>query len=561
MPNVRFNRFYRFDELTRILKAYAKEYPNLIHLESIGKSHEGRDVWLVTATNFKSGSDAEKPAFWVDANIHASEVTTSAAALYLIQALVERYKKDTNVRTAMDTRAFYIVPRVNPDGAEWALADKPKVIRSSTRPYPYTDDPIEGLTLGEDLDGDGRILQMRVRDFNGAWKAHPDDPRLMVRRDPIETGGKYYRILPEGRLINYDGAIIKVRAPKEGLDLNRNFPAGWRTEADQRGAGPFPASEPEARNLVEFITRHKNITGTVSFHTMSGVLLRPYDDRSDDEMPTEDLWTFQKIGDKGTQITGYPNISVFHDFKYHPKQVITGGFDTWTYDHIGIFSWTVEFWSPQKQAGIEKYKFIDWYRDHPIEDDLKMLKWNDEVLKGKGYVNWYPYNHSQLGKVELGGWDFMNMWTNPPLEFLEKEISPFPDWIVWHALISPKLVPWEISATALGKDTFSIRLVVENTGWLQTYVTKKALERKATRGVIAEIHLPKGASLQSGKQREELGELEGRAYKPVMVDESEEGTSDRAKVEWVVKAKKGTKVKFTAQHDRAGTIKLEIVLK
>jgi len=435
------------------------------------------------------------------------------------------------------------------------------VIRSSTRPYPYTDDPIEGLTLGEDLDGDGRILQMRVRDFNGAWKAHPDDPRLMVRRDPIETGGKYYRILPEGRLINYDGAIIKVRAPKEGLDLNRNFPAGWRTEADQRGAGPFPASEPEARNLVEFITRHKNITGTVSFHTMSGVLLRPYDDRSDDEMPTEDLWTFQKIGDKGTQITGYPNISVFHDFKYHPKQVITGGFDTWTYDHIGIFSWTVEFWSPQKQAGIEKYKFIDWYRDHPIEDDLKMLKWNDEVLKGKGYVNWYPYNHSQLGKVELGGWDFMNMWTNPPLEFLEKEISPFPDWIVWHALISPKLVPWEISATALGKDTFSIRLVVENTGWLPTYVTKKALERKATRGVIAEIHLPKGASLQSGKQREELGELEGRAYKPVMVDESEEGTSDRAKVEWVVKAKKGTKVKFTAQHDRAGTIKLEIVLK
>jgi len=294
---------------------------------------------------------------------------------------------------------------------------------------------------------------------------------------------------------------------------------------------------------------------------MSGVLLRPYDDRSDDEMPTEDLWTFQKIGDKGTQITGYPNISVFHDFKYHPKQVITGGFDTWTYDHIGIFSWTVEFWSPQKQAGIEKYKFIDWYRDHPIEDDLKMLKWNDEVLKGKGYVNWYPYNHSQLGKVELGGWDFMNMWTNPPLEFLEKEISPFPDWIVWHALISPKLVPWEISATALGKDTFSIRLVVENTGWLPTYVTKKALERKATRGVIAEIHLPKGASLQSGKQREELGELEGRAYKPVMVDESEEGTSDRAKVEWVVKAKKGTKVKFTAQHDRAGTIKLEIVLK
>ena len=561
MPNIKFNRFYRYNELTRLLKAYAKEYPNLIRLESIGKSHEGRDVWLITATNFKSGEDAEKPAFWVDGNIHASEVTASAASLYLIHALVTRYKKDANVKRAMDTRAFYIVPRVNPDGAEWALADKPKIIRSSTRPYPYTDDPIDGLMWGEDLDGDGRILQMRIEDPNGAWKVHPDDPRLMVRRDPIEMDGKYYRILPEGLLKNYDGVTINVHAPKQGLDLNRNFPAGWRTESDQHGAGPYPTSEPEARNLVDFIAKHPNITGAISFHTMSGVLLRPYDDRADDEFPTDDLWTYQKIGEKGTEFTGYPHISVFHDFKYHPKQVITGGFDTWTYEHMGLFSWTVEFWSPMKQAGLEKFKFIDWYREHPVEDDLKMLKWNDEVLKGRGYVNWYAYKHPQLGKVELGGWDFMNMWTNPPLEFLEKEIATFPDWIVWHALISPKLAVLETRVTALGADSYRVRLVIQNEGWLPTYVTKKALEKKLTRGVIAEIELPKGALLSSGKVREELGELEGRAYKTVFTDEAEEGTTERVKVEWVVKGKKGTKVKLIAKHSRAGTVRAEVMLK
>jgi murein tripeptide amidase MpaA len=518
-------------------------------------------VWLVTATNFKSGSDAEKPAFWVDGNIHASEVTASVAALYLIHSLVTRYKKDKNVTQALDTRAFYIVPRANPDGAEWALADKPRIIRSSTRAYPNNEDALDGLMYGEDLDGDKRILQMRVPDPNGAWKTHPDDARLMIRRDPVETGGKYYRILPEGLLKNYDGVTIQVRNPKQGLDLNRNFPASWKAEVDQPGAGPYPTSEPEARNLVQFIIEHKNITGTMSFHTMSGVLLRPYDDRPDDDFPTDDLWTFQKIGDKGTQITGYPNISVFHEFKYHPKQAIAGGFDTWTYDHVGVFSWTVEFWSPQRQAGIEKYKYIEWYREHPIEDDIKMLKWNDEVLKGKGYVDWYSYKHPQLGKVELGGWDFMNMWTNPPLEFLEKEISPFPDWVVWHALISPKLAIYETSITALGADTFRVRLVVENTGWLPTYVTKKALEKKVTRGVTAEIALPKGGTLQSGKVREELGELEGRAYKPVVADEASESTSDRAKIEWVVKAKKGTKVKLTAKHDRAGVVRAEVILK
>jgi murein tripeptide amidase MpaA len=561
MPNVKFNRFYRYSELTQILRAYAREYPNLIRLESIGKSHEGREVWLVTATNFKSGTDAEKPALWVDGNIHATEVTACTAAVYLIQSLVTRAKKDEYTARALDTRAFYIVPRVNPDGAEWALADKPKYIRSSTRTYPHAEDPLDGMLCSEDIDGDGRILQMRILDLNGAWKAHPDDPRLMVRRDPVETGGKYYRILPEGLLKNYDGALIRVRTPKQGLDLNRNFPAGWRPEADQRGAGPYPASEPEARNLVDFITAHPNITGTVSFHTMSGVLLRPYDDRPDEEMPTEDLWTYQKIGDKGTQVCGYPNISVFHDFKYHPKQVITGGFDNWAYDHRGVFAWTVEFWSPIKAAGIENFKFIDWYREHPPGDDLKMIKWNDEALKGRGYVNWYPFKHPQLGRVELGGWDLMNMWTNPPPEFLEKEISPLPEWIVWQALISPRLAPWEVSATPIGKDTFRVRLVVENTGWLPTYVTKKALERKLTRGVIAEIHLPRGAALESGRAREELGELEGRAYKPAVVDESEESTTERARAEWVVKAAKGTKIKLTAGHERAGSLRLELVLK
>lgn len=559
MVKPKFNKFYRYEEFTRLLKAYAKEYPDLVRLESIGKSHEGRDVWLITATNFKSGDDAEKPALWVDGNIHASEVTASAAALYFINTLVTRYKKDKNVTAALDTRAFYIVPRVNPDGAEWALADKPKVIRSSTRPYPYDEEPVDGLTE-EDIDGDGRILLMRIPDPNGTWKRHPKNPRLLIRRDPVETGGKYYRVLPEGMLKDYDGVTIQVRGPKEGLDLNRNFPMSWRTESEQSGAGPYPTSEPEVRNLVDFIMKHRNITGAITFHTFSAVLLRPYDDRSDDEFPAEDLWTYKKIGDQGTKMTGYANISVFHDFKYHPKTVTTGSFDTWMYDHYGVYAWTVEFWSPMKQAGLKNYKYIDWFREHSVEDDLKLLKWSDTKLKRKGYVNWYKFDHPQLGRVELGGWDWLGAWTNPPGEFLEKEIKAFPDWLIWHAMISPKLNLRDVSVMALGEDNFRVRLVVENTGWLPTNVTKKALERKL-RGIVCEIEVPKGAKLQTGKAREELGQLEGRAHKGAMIETFDEGTSDRLKVEWIVHAPKGGKLKLVARHERAGVVRTEVDLK
>jgi murein tripeptide amidase MpaA len=552
MSEIRFDTYYRYDDLTQRLKAFAEAYPGLVRVESIGKSYEGRDIWVVKLTNFETGSDEEKPAFWADGNIHATEVSASTALLYFIHTLVTGYGDDGEITRALDSRAFYIVPRVNPDGAELALADQPRYLRSSTRPYPYDEEPIGGIVV-EDLDGDGRMLMMRMPDPNGPWKICPEEPRLMVRREPTETGEAYYRLLPEGHVDHYDGVTIKIQPKKERLDLNRNFPEHWRQEYKQRGAGPYPTSEPEVRALVAFIASHKNITGGVAFHTYSGAILRPYDDRPDSEFPAEDLWTFKKIGKKGTEITDYPNISVYHDFRYHPKQIITGGFDTWLYEHMGVYAWTVEIWNPHTEAGIEDYDFIDWFREHPLEDDLKLLAWSDSVLDGKGYVDWYPYEHPELGEVELGGWDHIFAFRNPPQPFLEREVARFPKWLLWSALISPKLELLEATAKSVGDGAYRIRLVVHNTGWLPSYVTKKALEKKVVRELVCEIELPDGVTLVTGEPREELGQLEGRAYKSAFMD-AEDVTDDRVKVEWVVSAPHGGRVKLVARHERAGTV-------
>ncbi len=561
MPEVRFDTYYRYEDLTRILHAYVGEAPHLVRLESIGQSYEGRDIWVATVTNFETGDDRTKPAFWVDGNIHAAELSPSSTCLHLVHHLVSGYGSKPDVTRCMDTRAFYICPRVNPDGAELALADKPKLIRSSTRPYPHDEEPIGGL-IREDMDSDGRMLSMRIPDPNGPWKACAEDPRLLVRRDPTETGGQYYRLLPEGRIEDYDGALIHVQPNKEGLDLNRNFPVNWRQEHEQPGAGAYPTSEPEIHAVARFIADHPNITGGAAFHTWSGVLLRPYGDQSDEALPAEDLWTYEKIGQKGTEITGYPAISVYHDFRYHPRKVITGTFNDWLYDQMGGFAWVVEIWSPQRQAGIEGANFIEWSREHPLEDDLMMLKWSDEVLGGKGYIDWYPYEHPQLGAVELGGWDYLYAFRNPPPELLENEIAPFADWLVWHLLISPRLELYEVTAKPLGQDAYHVRMVVQNTGWLPTYVTKRALEKKLTRGIVCEIELPEGGSLEAGKPREELGQLEGRAYKPSSPGgfSPSDPTDERAKVEWVVRAPQGGIVKLTARHERAGTVSAEVEL-
>jgi hypothetical protein len=91
---------------------------------------------------------------------------------------------------------------------------------------------------------------------------------MMEKRAPEEYGGTYYRIFTAGMLEDYDGYVIKLARPLEGLDFNRNFPFEWRTEGDQYGAGPYPDSEPETRSLTEFVINHPNINLAITFHTL-----------------------------------------------------------------------------------------------------------------------------------------------------------------------------------------------------------------------------------------------------------------------------------------------------
>jgi Zinc carboxypeptidase len=374
-----------------------------------------------------------------------------------------------------------------------------------------------------------------------------------------------------------------VNRPRQGLDLNRNFPENWRGEAQQFGAGDYPTSEPEVKALVDFFISHKNICTISSYHTFSGVLLRPFGTRPDIDMAPEDLWVYKTIGQKGTDSSGYPAISVYEEFRYHPKEVITGTSD-WTYEHLGIFAWVVEIWSPMREAGLKDYKYIDWFRDHPQEDDSKMLKWNDKKLKGKGFVPWRPFTHPQLGECEIGGWDTINYISNVPLELLEKEVAKFPEWMLWQALISPQLTIRKASIEPLSERLYKVRCEVQNAGYLPTYVSARALQNKVVEPVVVELNLPDGvrvvsASGNSGATygalpRITLGQLPGWNHKHTGMSFWPDlaPTGDIAVAEWIVEknpplvgkarqhnnAKEALVVELVAKHQRAGTARVSL---
>jgi len=322
--------------------------------------------------------------------------------------------------------------------------------------------------------------------------------------------------------------------------------------------------------MVAFFVSHPNIGAAISYHTHSGVILRPMGSQSDDDMIPEDLWSIKRFSEMGARLSGYPAISIWHDFKYHPKDVISGTQD-WVYEHLGALFWVVEIWSPNKEAGIEGYKWIDWYREHPVEDDLKLLKWSDEQCDGRAHVDWKTFDHPQLGAVEIGGWDKMNYWRNPPPHLREREAARFPKWMTQLALSLPKLelLRTEVEslaapdAAAGGRAAWRVRLVVGNSGWLPAYVSKRALERKVVRGVMFEIMLPEGATLASGSlPRFEGPQLAGHAPRqtPLAFLPNPDLSADRAVAEWIVRAPAGTRLALSARADRAGAVRCEVVL-
>jgi len=548
-----FNHYFTNQELKDILNEWTHSYSKLASLSSIGDSYQKRPIWLLTITNQSTGPDNEKPAVWIDANIHATEISGTTTSLHIAHTLLTGYGYDEQITRLLNKFVYYIVPRVNPDGAKMAMDEKPRYIRSGVRPYPW-EEKESGLHT-QDIDEDGRILQMRILDPNGDWKISSLDPRLLEKRSPNENGGVYYRLFSEGLVEDYDGFKVEVARPLEGLDFNRNFPFEWRTEGDQGGAGTYPVSEPEIRSIVEFITDHPNINLAITYHTFSRVILRSYSNKADDAMETEDLWVMKNIGQIGSQITGYPCVSTFHDFNYHPKKVTTGAFDDWMYDHLGVFAYTIELWDIADEAGIKDRKFIEWHRDHPHEQDLQILTWSDENAGEDAYVPWYQFVHPQLGKVELGGWNLMYTWINPPIPLIAAEAQRNTPFALAMAEMLPRLEIQSLTVKALGQDDYYINLVVDNTGFLPTFTSKQGKGNKSVRPVRVELDCPSGVKFINGKRKLELGHLEGRSNKlDVTAAWGESSMDNRARAQWVVHAQPGTKIGLHVLSERAGAI-------
>jgi len=257
------------------------------------------------------------------------------------------------------------------------------------------------------------------------------------------------------------------------------------------------------------------------------------------------------IGRRGERITGYPCVSVYDTFTR--GKALCGAFLDWLYEHMGIIAFSTELWDVPCRAGLERRDRAPT-PDEDEEDGLKLLAWNDRELGGRGFVPWYPFDHQQLGPVELGGWDRRFTLWNPPLYLLEGECHKNAMFTLAHAAALPRLIIRKAAAVPVGRHSYIVEAVVVNAGYLPTYVAEPGKEMKWAAGPSASLTTPEGARVVHGGAVQDLGHLAGRAQ--ALDWRSAEGREKR--VTWVVTMDEAKPMTVTVEGARAGRARADI---
>lgn len=656
------DKYHQPGEVASLLKSWSAKYPQLAKLINIGKSTGKSDVFVLRiAAQGKSAPNLDaRPAVFVSANVEGYHLVGTEAALKLAEKLLTKYGSDNKITSLLDKRTVYIAPLLNPDVAQAYFS---KTLYERRRNRLPVDDDLDDLIDEDgpdDLNKDGLITQIRVKNPEGTMIPDPGDPKLMRKADPKKGEKGIYKIYTEG--LDNDGDGLYNEDPAGGVEINRNFPHDF--EYYLKSAGLWPVSQKETIALLDFLVSHKNIALVLNFSTENTFLnlqqtgqARAAADKvkvparfaSFLGLDPEEEYTLKEIveiinasGITGGQEVDESMVAMFlglgaamsidrvdmpiiqeiqKDYKdalkkaeigypeSRAKGVRKGSFAAYCYFQYGVPVFSADLWAvpePKKEPAekdkdaltIEKLKTMssdDFLAldDKVIEDFLKeqgappnfkasmikemvkagritpermvqmmekmpkrpstkegehpesyILKWSDEVLEGKGFVDWAPYEHPTLGDVEIGGF-VPYLRVNPPPWEIKKTIDFHTDFYIGLMNRLPQLEIKETQVEALGDGVYQVTVYFTNTGWFPTS-TAQGRRARAAWPIRVELKMTQGQSLFSGRSVVNIPFIDGSG-----------GTQ---KAEWTIRGRKGSKVTVTAGSPNLDPVTTTVVL-
>lgn len=445
--DIAWNRYYDFEQVEGILRQIAEAYPEFVELRSLGKSLQGRDVWLAIVNNPATGEHTDKPAMYIDGNIHGNEIQAAETVLYSMWKLLESQGSNERLTELLENASFYFVPVANPDGRAWWFTEpnSPNSSRTNQRPIDNDRDGLIDEDGYDDLDGDGSITQMWRERVGGGWRRDPDDPRRFRRVGPDQQGEWEYLGM-EGVDNDGDGRINEDTVFAD--DMNRNWPGDWQPTYTQRGAGPFPFSAPETHGIGRFIIDHPNIAAGQSYHNTGGMVLRgPGTSYRANLYDRADSRVYDAIATDGAQMLPYYRDWVIWEDLYN----VHGGQVTWMAESLGIVSFTNELWINAKRFQGEAAR----------ETEDQQWLWRDHVVFGNEFTDYTEVEHPEYGTILVGGSNRWGSRQTPPF-MLEEEAHRNFAFTMFHARQMPLLRFGRVDIEQLSPGLWQVDVAVRN---------------------------------------------------------------------------------------------------
>ncbi|MBD3414501.1 MAG: hypothetical protein GF421_08740 [Candidatus Aminicenantes bacterium] len=631
--SLKFDQYHNPAELIKAVQALAADYPEITRLHKIASTPSQRELYILEIGSETNKAEKELPAVLVAANMEGTVPIASEAALYLAKKVLEDEK-------LAKTKTWYILPCGNPDAAaRYFLNPLTQDARNSKPVNDDMDDQVDEDGM-EDLDGNGIYTMMRVKSPEGTWMPVPGEPRLMKQADPSKGEQGVYRLYSEGLDNDRDGEYNEDGPG--GVNIGINFPHLFHFHTKTGGA--WPGSEEESYNLIKFIMEHREIGLTFCFGSTNFCLKPPQGGRKGSvnmdqlKIPerygemlgidTEKTYTMKEIIEllqpyvpEGMEITeslvaqflglGAVVNPLPEDLKYYnelsekykeflkqnnldterldPQRAKDGSFELWAYYHLGLPSFSLDFWTlpkvkeekkeqevtPEKLGQMTNEEFIalgeekideflksigapeQFKAKNVIEavksgamDTLRMaemlkkmpqpkdteagtpeekafLAFSDKKLDGKGFVKWESYDHPTLGKVEIGG-QVPFVKNTPPADMLEPLLE---GQVPWVFEVADKMAHINISHTEvknLGEGLFLIKAWIQNSGYLP-YPT--AMGQRNNRILPVAVTLEGEIEILEGKKRSLIKSFE---------------KNNSQEVSWLIHAQKSSEIKIHA---------------
>ena len=529
-------------QLSEKVRALETQYPGLCSVRSLIKTAGGFDIWLIT---IGTGEKDTKPGIVVAGGVDGKYVFSRDLAYGFAERILKA-ASENEIKELLNKITFYILPDLSPEAASQYSAKIRYERNINSRPtdddrdFAVDEDPFE------DLNNDGLITLIRVKDPAGNYIESTDDARLMVKADISRGQTGNYLVYSEGVDNDKDGSFNEDG--EGGVNFNRNFTFNY--EEFGKNSGQYPISEPEVKAVADFLFDRFNVYAVFSFGPQDN-LGQPMKaaDRTENSRGSLQEPSQNQQGDPGmmrrerVKITSImktdETINKLVSDRYHeitglkgaPASVTEpGNFMEWAYFHYGRYSFSTPGWWLASEKGKNA--------------EAEFLKFAEKKNLSDMFVPWTKIDHPDFpGKTtEVGGIKPFVM-INPPQDTIAGLIDSHYRFITAIAAMHPELEFLDIKTENAGENIYRITMKVHNKGIFAT-CTEAGDQNIWTRIMRISVEPGTGQTLLSGQKVQRIQRLQG--------DES-------AEFSWLVSGKGNISIKAEAAN--TGTISTAVVLK